>query len=57
MNDFRVPDAQESRIITENGLNPDSVAVMLRGDDFLLLLHYRTRCTIRINRGDRPWKT
>lgn len=56
MADYRVPDDRESKIIRENGMNPDMVAVMLRGESFLILLNYKTRCTIRIDRGDRVWK-
>lgn len=56
MADFRVPDSREAEIIQENGMNPDSVAIILHGESFLLLLNYKTRCTIRIDRGDRAWK-
>ena len=52
---YTVPDAEERKIIQENGIDPDSVTVSHRTKDAIYLLVYKTRDTIAIHRGDRPW--
>ena len=57
MADYRVPDAGEAQLLREMDMDPDKFAVMLRGPDWMLLLNYKTRHTVRIDRGDREWNT
>lgn len=56
MADYRVPDVWEKQLLREMDMDPEKFAVMLRGQDYLILLNYKTRNTVRIDRGDRAWK-
>lgn len=51
----RIPTERERRILKSNGLNPEEYAVVQGGEDWLHLLCYRTRDTIRIYQGDKKW--
>lgn len=51
----RVPNDQEREILLRNGIDPDTVAVERRDEDWILLLVYKTRDHITIHRGDRKW--
>lgn len=51
----RIPTDRERRILTANGMNPEEYAVVQGGEDWLHLLCYRTRDTIRIYQGDKKW--
>lgn len=55
MSSFTVPDARQTKILRENHMDPQEYGVVLSGDDYIILLCYSTRCTIRIDRGDRKW--
>lgn len=52
---YRVPTKREMLIMEQNGLDPDKYAVCSAADDYLHLLHYRTRDTLWIYRGDKKW--
>lgn len=52
----RVPELDEERILRENGLDPNEYAVTYSTEDAIYLLCYRTRDTVVIRKGDRPWK-
>lgn len=56
MSEFRVPSREQAAILKENGIEPDSVAVMNAGEGWMQLLVYRTRCILRLERGDKPWQ-
>lgn len=51
----RIPTDRERRILEGNGMNPEEYAVVQGGEDWLHLLCYRTRDTIRIYQGDKRW--
>ena len=51
----REPDARELEIIRRNGIDPNEVAVVLSAEEYIVLLVFRTRDTITINRGDKLW--
>lgn len=51
----RTPDKRERELMARNGLKPEDYGVVLAGEGYLILLCYRTRDTIRIDRGDRKW--
>ncbi|MGM9601080.1 MAG: hypothetical protein ACI3W5_05800 [Faecousia sp.] len=51
----RIPTDRERWILKCNGLNPEEYAVVQGGEDWLHLLCYRTRDTIRIYQGDKKW--
>lgn len=51
----RIPTDRERRILDGNGMNPEEYAVVQGGEDWLHLLCYRTRDTIRIYQGDKRW--
>lgn len=52
-----VPTEVEKEIMEQVGIKkPEGeYAVEYRGKDTIRLLHYHTRDTITIRRGDRPW--
>lgn len=52
---YTVPDEQQAKIIRENGIDPNAVAVYMTGEDYLRLLVYETRDMITITKGDRSW--
>lgn len=51
----RVPEPEEEHILRENGLDPNEYAVIHREENAIYLLCYRTRDSITIRKGDRPW--
>lgn len=53
----RVPEPEEAGILRENGLDPGEYGVLHRTEDAIYLLCYRTRDTVTIRKGDRPWNT
>lgn len=55
MSDFKTPDSRQARILRENQMDPEEYGVILSGETFLVLLCYATRCTIRIDQGDKKW--
>lgn len=50
--EFRVLTKAEELICEENGIDPHGKSVVLAGEDFLLLVHHKTRDSIRINYGE-----
>lgn len=52
---YRIPTNREKQIMEQNGLDPEEYAVVQGGEDWLHLLCYRTRDTIRIYQGDKKW--
>lgn len=52
---FREPTARERRIMIRNEIDPNEVSVMIAGDDYIVAINHRSRDTIRIERGERPW--
>lgn len=57
MSKFRVPTEKEKKILLENGVDPEktSLAVVFRTPTRIDVLIHRTRDTITIHKGDRPW--
>lgn len=53
----QMPDNLEEKILRENGLDPNEYAVTYRTEAEIYLLCYRTRDTVVIRKGDRPWNT
>jgi len=51
----RVLNDREREIVRENGMDPDRFGVIRREDSAIWLLNYRTRDTVTIRKGDRPW--
>ena len=51
----RTPDEWEEEIIRENGMDPERFAVIHTDDSAIWLLNYKTRDTVTIRKGDRPW--
>lgn len=52
---YRIPTSREKLIMERNGLDPGEYAVVQGGEDWLHLLCYRTRDTIRLYQGDKKW--
>lgn len=50
-----VPTEREKQILRENLLDPEEYGVTYSDDTKIRLLCYKTRDTIEINKGDRPW--
>lgn len=55
MQDYRVPTLEEAQIISRNGIDPDSVAVVYRDETTIRMLCYTTRDTITLHQGDKKW--
>ena len=55
MSKFSVPDEREAEIISRNGMDPKEYAVILREENYIQLLCYKTRDTIDIRKGDKQW--
>lgn len=56
MPDVKTTTEREMEILRENHIEkPEKFGVMARGDDFIRLLCYDTRCVLTINKGDKPW--
>lgn len=55
MANSRVLDEREKEIVRENGMDPDRFGVLYRDDTTIWLLNFRTRDTVTIRKGDRPW--
>ena len=50
-----IPDEFVSRIMQENGLDPDKFAVRFQDETRIVLVNYKTRDDITIHQGDKPW--
>ena len=55
MDKFRVPTAEEERIIRRNGNDPNAVSVTNRDEKAIWLIYHKTRDEIVIRQGERPW--
>lgn len=55
MLEVTVPTEREKQILRGNHLDPEEYGVTYSGDTKIRLLCYKTRDTIEINKGDRPW--
>lgn len=55
MSKYTVPNEKEKRIIRQNLLDPEKVAVMYSDETKIRLLCYPTRDVIVIEKGDRKW--
>lgn len=53
---FQEPDERESKILKRNLMDPGEFSVILSGEDFIILKMHKSGDTIRIERGDKPWK-
>lgn len=53
----RTPDTQEACILERNGLDPGEYGLTHREETELVLLCYKTRDTITIRQGDKPWES
>lgn len=51
-----IPNEREERILRGNGMDPREYGVLYREDTVIHLLCYKTRDTVVIRKGDRPWK-
>ena len=50
---FRVPTREEAEYLRANGINPDSVTVMLKDEDSMVLRNYLTNDDIAIHAGPK----
>lgn len=52
---YRVPTAEEKEILRRNGVDPEGVAVIFRDEKEIMILRHKTRDTISVKRGEKPW--
>lgn len=52
---FRVPTAEEEKILARNGIDPKSVAVTYRGEGVIHMVYHKTRDEITLRQGDKKW--
>lgn len=50
---FRVPTREEREYLKANGLDPDSITVMLKDEDSMVLRNYLTNDDITIHAGPK----
>lgn len=51
MSNFKVPDAEQEKVIRRNGIDPDAVSVVNDSEDSMVLLHHRSGDNIIIVKG------
>ena len=54
LNDCKVPDAEQVRILQRNGIDPDAVSVVLEDKASMVLLHHMSGDNIIIVKGYKP---
>lgn len=52
---YRLPNDKEREILRRNGVDPEGVTVIFREEKEIVVLVHKTRDTISIRMGDKPW--
>lgn len=52
---YRLPNEKEREILRRNGVDPEGVAVIFRDEKEIVILRHKTRDTISVRMGEKPW--
>jgi hypothetical protein len=52
----RMPDEKEKEILGRNGIDTEGVSVIYRDEREIVILKHKTRDTICIMKGEKPWE-
>jgi len=55
MSKYKAITPQQAEILERNGVKADNVTVVHADEDCLRVMNFKTRDTITIHRGDKPW--
>ena len=47
--------AKDREILRRNGVDPEGVAVIFRDEKEIVILRHKTRDTISVKMGEKPW--